>query len=394
MRTLRRCPSLVEAGHRGAVLALCGLLASACTSVSQGGSQTSLMQVTGAKVSTEELRATQMALAIRLPGTIEGAADTMAAQTQDAGLRRRALLWKIELVPALYEALFNADPLAAFLDSWVLAIQVDQFLSVGAGKDLFVPLQSIAIDASHNVRASIYRTAKHLAKSPEGFEKAQAAVEKWAAAHPLTGPLSSRDSILTHLAEMAAGGSDVSVFEAVGNIPATVSDIAARLDVYAAYLPKAARWQGELMAYEMKDQGEAQQVLTTFASVQKFTDRMNQFLSPEAVQAALGTVRKERLAAMATVDALRKEAQTYVTSEREAALAAVDMERRTVMADVDRQRAALMQEMDALRKQVRLDADELASRIIWRSALAAAGLLILAALLTTLVLRHALKARA
>jgi hypothetical protein len=391
MRTERRCPSL---GRRSAVVALCGLLASACTSVSQGGSQTSLMQVTGTKVSTEELRATQMALAIRLPGIIEGAADALAAQTQDAALRRRALLWKIELVPALYEALFNADPLAAFLDTWVLAIQVDQFLSDGEGRALFAPLQSVAVDATHKVRASLVTTAKGLAKSPDGFVRAQAAVEKWAVAHPLSGPLSSRDSILTHLAEMAAGGSDVSVFEAVGNIPATVSDIAARLDVYAAYLPKAARWEGELMAYELKDQGEADRVLATFASVEKAADRFNQLLSQEAVQQALAQVQKERAAALSTVDTLRQQTQAYVTSEREAALAAVDMERRTVMADVDKQRSALLQEMDALRKQVRQDADELASRIIWRGALAASGLLILAATLTTLVLRHALKARA
>ncbi|MGO9832545.1 MAG: hypothetical protein ACLPJH_20690, partial [Myxococcaceae bacterium] len=393
----RRFPAVLDAG----VVASWGLLAilgSACTTVSQGGTQTSLMEATGTKITAQELRTTQSVLAIRVPGTIEEAADAMSAQTADVALRRRALLWKMEVVPAYYQALFNADPLAASLDAWVLTLQLEQDLKTGPRKDAFTPLQSIAVAALEAVRAEMEVTSKQLSKSPQGYERGKALVESWAADHPITGPLASRPSILTHLAELAANGSDISVFQAVGNISASVTDIATRLDIYVAYLPKAGRWQAQLLADELSGRGDAQQVLATFESVKQMMDRANQLVSPEALKSALDVttaeVRKERLAAFASVDALRLQTQAYVTSEREAALAGVDAQRRLVTAEVDKQRAALLKEVDVLRAQTLADANALASRIIWRGAFAAAGLLVLAALLTVLVLRDALKPRA
>jgi len=375
------------------------LLLSACASVSQTGNQSALMQATNAKTSALQVRATQNMLALQLPGIFETAADAMAAQTTDRTLRRRALMWKMEVVPALYQALFNPDPLAAALDTLALCIQLDEYYALPENQQPFAPLQSLVVGATQQARRQAEAEMRMVAGSPAGFAKAISVMSTWTHAHPITGPLSSRPSPLGYLAELvAAAGNDVSVFQAVGDLPATVGDIATRLDIYAAFLPKAARWQVELLAYELKDQDEAQQLLVAFASIQKAADRFSQLVSPEQVKQALAAateeVRKQRIAALATVDTLRQQTEAYVTSERVAALAGVEMERKAVLADVDRQRVALLQEVDALRKQVRLDADELASRIIWRSALAAAGLLILAAVLTTFVLRHVLKARA
>ncbi|MGO8969095.1 MAG: hypothetical protein ACLQDQ_05950 [Myxococcaceae bacterium] len=392
----RRLPLVLDVGVV-ASFCLSAVLCTSCTSVSQGGTQTTLMEVTGTQVTAQQLRTTQTVLAVQVPGLIEAAADAIMAQATDTALRRRALLWKIEVVPAYYEALFNADPLAATLDAWVLSIQLEQDVKTGPSKDAFAPLQSVAVAALERVRAEMDATSRSVAKSPQGYERAKALVESWAEAHPITGPLATRPSILNHLAEMAGKGSDISVFAAVGNISASVSDIATRLDIYAAYLPKAGRWQAELLSDELSDRGDAQEVLATFQSVKQMMDRAHQLVSAEALKSALevatAEVRKERLAAFASIDALRLETQTYVTGEREAALAGVDAERRTVMADVDKQRAALLQEMDTLRQQTLADANTLASRIIWRGAFAAAGLLVLAAFLTFLVLREAMKSR-
>jgi hypothetical protein len=372
-----------------AVLLLC-----ACASVSQTGNQSALMQATNTKTSALQVRATQNMLALRLPGIFETAADAISAQATDPALRRGALLWKMEVVPAFYQALFNPDPLAATLDTLALCIQLDQYLEAPEVQKELAPLQSIAIQAAKHARR-LAEDEMRLMATPAGFERALTVMDRWARAHPITGPLSSRPSPLGYLADLvAAAGKDVSVFQAVGDIPATVGDIATRLDIYSAYLPKAVRWQAELLGDELRDQRETERMLAAFVSVQQAADRFNQLLSPDAVKQALAQLQKERAAALSTVDTLRQQTQAYVTSEREAALAAVDMERRTVMEDVDKQRAALVQEVDSLRKQVRLDADELASRIIWRSALAAACLLILAATLSALVLRQVLKARA
>jgi hypothetical protein len=387
---------LVQVALSGLLL---GTVASlGCTSVSTQGSATALMVAGGTDASLHELRTMQNVLALRVPGTLETAADGIAAQATDVVVKRHSLLFKIEVVPAFYEALFNADPLAGTLDAWALSIQLEGYLATGAGKNFFGPQQSLAIDAAAKVRQQIEVAARTASKSPAGFARAKSTVEDWAKDNPITGNFYSRPSILPELAKLAAKNTDISVFQAVGDITGTVNDLASRLNVYAAYLPRAGRWQAELLADEMSDRTEAQRVMSTFASVEKMTDRVSQLLSPEAMQAAVdfstAELRKEQVAAMAAVDVQRKETLLYLTQEREAAFAAVDAQRRDVMADVDRQRSALMQQAEAFRKQTLLDVDEVAARTIRRGALAMAALILLAAGLTWLLTRSALRRKA
>jgi hypothetical protein len=352
----------------------------------------------GTQASLHELRTTQNVLALRVPGTLEAATDGIAAQSTDVVIKRHALLFKIEVIPAFYEALFNADPLAGTLDAWSLSIQLEGYLASGAGKNFFGPQQSLAIDAAAKVRLQIEFAARSVAKSSEGFSRAKGTVEDWAQKNPIEGNFYSRPSILPELAKLSAQSSDISVFQAVGDITGTVNDIATRLDIYAAYLPKAGRWQAELLLEEVSDRTESQRVMSTFQSVEKMTDRVSELLSPEAIQNALNIslreLRKEQVAAMASVDVQRKETLLYLTQEREAALAAVDAQRRDVMADMDRQRTALMQQVDVLKKQTLQDVDDVAARNIRRGTLAMAALILFAAGLTWLLTRSALRPKA
>src|SRR5208283_4159971 len=182
----------------------CAVLALGCTTVSQAPSQSALMQATQTKAGVLSLRATQTMLAVQVPGTIEAAADRIAEQTTDVKVRRRALLWKIELVPTFYQALFNADPLAAALDTLTLCLQVEAYFETGAGREELAPFQSQVIGAAKHARSQVEAALKAVAASPEGFQRGEAFAEKWAKAHPIAGPpLSSRPTVLSDLAEMA-----------------------------------------------------------------------------------------------------------------------------------------------------------------------------------------------
>ncbi len=345
------------------------------------------MEATGSKLGAADLRAMSNVLAISVPGTIEVTADEIVAQSPNAATRRRALLWKIEVIPAFYQALFYADPMAAALDAWSLSIQLENAVSTPTGAEQLGALQPVAIEATHKIRMQIETAARTTAKSPEGFERAKATVERWAQEHPIAGPISSRPSILPELTRMAAGGLDISVFQVVADLPASLADLAARMDIYAAYLPKAARWQAELMADDFEGRGEVQRALATLASVEKLTERANDLLSPTGIRTTLdtatGQVRAERVAALASIDQQRVETLAYVTSERVAALA-----------DIDRERVALMQQVDELRRKALSDVDDVAARIIRRGAVAVAILLVLAAGLALLVVRLASGTRA
>ncbi len=381
-------------GASGLLAALLVALGGACASVPQ---QSSLMKATDTEVGRDELRAVDKALVISVPGIIETSSDEIMAKTTDPEMRSKALHWKMDAVPAFYLALFQTDPLAAGIDAWVLSIQVEEYLKTGPGRDRFGTLQPIAIQAAEQARATIADQLRAVAKKPEGFQNAQTKIEAWAHENPINGPLSSRPSILLLLAQMAGPG-DSNVFGAVGDITATVGDIATRLDVYSSYILKAGRWQGELLIDDMALRDDAHQTLATFRSVKALADRLDALATPQSIQEAtsfaVAAFRTERVAAMSSIDKMRVESFTYLSGEREIALASVNKERAEVMADIDRQRTLALQQVDDLRKQTFTDVDRLASRVIWRTALAAAVLLLLAAALAYGVLTAVSRKRA
>jgi hypothetical protein len=378
----------IDARAARCLLGLAALAGWGCTTVEQGGSQrTALMEATGAQTSAADLRAMCNLLAIGVPGVIETAADEIRARSPDAAARRRALLWKIDVIPAFYQALFYSDPLAATLDAWSLSVQLEEAVREGAWRDPLGSLQPLALEATHRVRMQIEGAMKATARTPEGFERAKSTVERWAREHPVVGSISSRPSILPQLVQMAAGGLDVSVFQVMADIPVSVAELSTKMDIYAAYLPKAARWQAELMAEDLSGRAEMQRVLATLASVERLTERTNALLSPAGIRGTLDAtgdrIRAERIAALASIDEQRVETLAYLTRERVA-----------VVADIDRERDALARQLDELRKQVSSDADALAGRVIRRAAVAVALLLAFAAVLALAVVRLASRTRA
>src|SRR5262245_14834709 len=100
--------------------------------------QTEIMEQTGkVSVSTAVLRARLNDLVERFAGRIEETAERISVETDDDTLRRRALVLKVDAIPAVYTAGFRADPLAAIVDVWGFAFQFRQYLEGGAGQNDF-----------------------------------------------------------------------------------------------------------------------------------------------------------------------------------------------------------------------------------------------------------------
>jgi hypothetical protein len=115
------------------VLVASGLLP-ACLTMKSGGEPSALMKVTGAEVSAAQLRALGNELAIRIPALIERSGDQMLLRTEDPLLRKHALLWKIEGTAAFHQALFRPDALGAGIETYALAVQLEDWVSGPAGK--------------------------------------------------------------------------------------------------------------------------------------------------------------------------------------------------------------------------------------------------------------------
>jgi hypothetical protein len=362
-----------------------------CASVPK---QSGLSKALESQVSRNELRAAENALAVSVPGEVQASCDEIIAQSADPQVRHRVLRYKIEVVSAYYIALFESDPLAAAFDVWALSLQLDRCIAEGPCKDWFGPLQPIAVTNARKVMDQVDTAMRSVAKRTEGYDKARQKVENWVNENPITSSIASRPSILPMLAQMSASP-DQSVWEAVGDVTATLDDISTRLDIYAAYLPKAGRWQAELLFDDIQDRDEAQLTLAAIASVKKLTDQMNGLLGPDAIHEAtsyaVAAFHTERVQTMAELIKMRDEAFGYLSGERQVALAAVDNERTKLLADVDRERSESLRQMNELSRQTFANIERMANRIILRATVALGVLLFLTALLAVAVARSAMR---
>jgi hypothetical protein len=101
--------------------------------------------------SATELRIYMDDLAGVFTGTIEQSADHIIAASPASEIKRHALLWKINGIPAAYRALFQPDPAIAIIDAWAFSMQMVDYFEHGSGKADFGQWHSIARDASRKV---------------------------------------------------------------------------------------------------------------------------------------------------------------------------------------------------------------------------------------------------
>ena len=383
------------------VVCLWAMLAVACASVSR---QTALMQTAELQVAAVELRATENALAISIPADIEASADEIRARADDPAVRDHALRWKMEAVPAYYQTLFQADPLAGAIATLALATQMENYLTEGAARDRFGPLQPVAVQAARKIRADVVDRIRLVARRKDAFDGTQSRIDAWARENPIAGTsLASRPSIVPFLMKMAES-EDRDVFGVVGDIGGSVADIATRLDIYSGYLPKAARWQSEMLGDELVARDEVRLAISTLESMAKLMKRVDALTSTESIDNAtafgLSSVHTELLGSIGAFDRMKADVLAYFTGERQTLSAIVDVETRTVLADIDRQRELTMGQADDLRRKAFVAADQMrsqtvadiegiANRIILKVALSFAALLVLATLLAVFVRRTA-----
>src|SRR5262252_103883 len=122
------------------------LVASACAA---SPPKSKLQQaVSQGRMSPDELRIRVRALAGPFSGQIEAFADEIARRSPDPQTRFAVTRFKINAIPALQSTLFEPDPVAALIDSWVLLAQLeDAITTYGVGRD-----ESMRALASERVR--------------------------------------------------------------------------------------------------------------------------------------------------------------------------------------------------------------------------------------------------
>lgn len=309
------------------VLLVAGL--AACSTAAP--QQTAFQQTMGAQVSARETRIRTAEFAMTFAQTVEIAADSIASLTTDAAVSRNALIWKSYAVPAIYRTSTLPDPLMAWIDSRVLTYQMRDFFETGKGRELFGEQQHLALEASRFIEDQIY-SAMELAGAKSDPEMEEG-IREFADENPLTNLYFFRPSPVEQLASYL-GQEQVSGLQAVGSMTELMETMSVRLNTYTELLPRAGRWQAQLMLAELADPERSAVYLDIVNQIEAL-EALNEFLEgmpyllEEQRDILLEAVDYQRIA---FEGALAK----VVDEATDEALVALNGELELVMADLQR----------------------------------------------------------
>jgi hypothetical protein len=264
-------------------------------------------------------------------------ADAIAAAADDPDIRLHALRWKIAAVGKSERAAGQMAPLMSLLDSWALAVQMDDFLTAGAGRMLFGAQQAPADALAADLAAKARDLARRLLP-PEEFTQDERFIAGYAAAHPIADLHFARASIVdawTH-----ANGTQTKLVDTLGTVPEALADAGDRLRMYGETGPDQILWQAELAAQQSGIRAEDFR-----AALKRLDDRMAQMTAMVDTAPRLfnGMIRDAGTHfdaswadMMRDVRAEEIEVSKTVSTERAAAMDQLDLERTAVAADAAR----------------------------------------------------------
>jgi hypothetical protein len=304
------------------LLTACALCLLGCAT---GAKQSNLMgQI--AKTSTmspEQLRIVVRSFAPRFSGQFEELADELIRRRPTPEMRKSMTQFKINGLPAIQSALFQADPAGALIDTWALLAQMEGVVDHGFSlDDASRDYARRRLEAMEDELQRLW--TKAIGKADVSGDRAT--VHRWAAEHPVTVSLASRVPTTELLAGLTAV-EGVKPLEAPATILGVTQDLTARLDTQTSFLPKQARWQAEYFMLEALGDptmhppipelsallGQTGQLTGAVSQLPGYIDRQR--------DAVLTSIRSERLGVQDFVDRQRIETQSFIRQERQAAIA-------------------------------------------------------------------------
>ncbi len=349
------------------------------------------MQEQGAKVSSESIRMRLRADAVPFTGLMEQAADEASAASSDPAVHRRALVWKINVVPAMYRTLFNQRPLVALLDTWALLVQAEQYLESPEGAAAFGPGAVTMLATTRELEGRV-RAIAQWAFPDKDLTPVRGKVLEWAEKHPVRLTFATRDSIEKDLVTMAPT-EELSAFAVVGQLNEDMSGLVSRMDFLPIMVPRQATWQAEL-AYLNVVEPQLEVALKRTGEAMGKLDGVIAWLGTEGLDAFADDQRVEILRAVA---AERIEIEKLVEHQRVELQAFVDRQREEIAALVGRERAAAIADAQRLADHATAEATRSAKEVvdhaIVRLAVALGAILILWAVLSWFLRRRAQPAR-
>lgn len=249
-------------------------LGAGCVSVQPGQSRL-FHPATPAQMSKEELQDALADFDDLFTATVKQAAEDINGRSQAAAVRKNTLLWQVRMIPACHTALEEADALKSYADMWTLCVRMSRFLQEGEGKNVFGDGQEVAVRVAAQMESEIETLGKRF-MTAEMFAKIHDSVQVFAKSHPIRTGFANA---IVRTAVAKEEGQDplagllsipLAPFRAMEGVDRGAQAIrgftvvADRFTDIVDQMPEAARWQTELLLYDLEDNAILKRFLATF----------------------------------------------------------------------------------------------------------------------------------
>lgn len=274
----------------------------------------------GTEMSVSELRMRVRALAPRFSGELETFTDEVSGGAEQPALRQLMVRFKSNAIPRMQAALMQADPVVALVEAWGLVAQLKPAVASMEELQPHPEARKGAQACIERMEAEIEQLWAELT-GREDVSAMRERVYQWARENPLTQSLSARRSMAPLLAELSSR-EHVKLLGAAAQLLEDTQDLSTRLDLYAEYLPKQVRWQGE---YLLRD-------LITDPSL------LSSAIDPQGVA---GLLDRQRSAVFQGLRAERLGMQQFLEKERTVLSANFELQLAKLLEAASRERQAL-----------------------------------------------------
>ncbi len=349
-------------------------------------------------ISPQQLRIQVRSLARPFGGILEETADSLAARSDDPEVHRMALEFKIDAIPAMHEALFQRDPLAAVVDAAALLFQMRDFFEARAGDRVEPDRRALTLAAVAGMQGQL--EALMMRAGVDDLESGWRLVERWAAENPVEVGFASRPGTAGLLSEFTARTGS-GALGSIATLGEDLDDITARVDVYVAHLAKQGRWQAELVLLDLLgDDGSLVDAIEGAGpfqvevaglppAIDGLPDRITALVEAEHRRLE-GWVRDERLDTLGFVRSERQAILAALAAERALVLEAMAAEREAAFRSLAAERSAMMGEVARVAGETMVEVrSELIDHASVRAAQVLGGLGLLAFLAAVVLVRMA-----
>jgi hypothetical protein len=310
-------------------------------------------QSADANVSSRQLRIVLDDLVLQFSSQIEQAADQILAENNDPQIRKHALMWKTNGIANCFQAASRRDPLGAYFDIWILNKQSLELFQRPTEDPLFGDSQSIAILASEQIELVMSDVLQLLGNDlpiDESF------VTDFTADHPVNDLYFNRASITANYTKYIdhIKIDEPELLGIVGDINEQLDQVQRLSSMYAEFLPKQARWNGELMLLEAMG---STAVRTSLQNISLAADGVARIADttqavPNLIERERNllhdAIRTEREATMLAIDQMRAETVGQLQQERIAVMGGLETERKAVLLAIHQERMATTEDLSQL----------------------------------------------